>query len=65
MYFRTLLPYYNQVIKEENDYDNEIEWDSLSTTEQKKYKQMRKEVSKKMILFIKSETYPCIAYGCL
>ena len=60
MYFRTILPYYTHVIKEENEYDNEIEWNSLDATEQRKYKKMRKEVSKKMILFIKSKTYPCL-----
>jgi hypothetical protein len=40
------MPYYTQVIKHENEYDNEMEWDSLTTTEQQSYKKMRKEVSK-------------------
>jgi len=40
-----VVPYYIQRMKQENEDDNEISWKSLSLSEQKNYKKMRKEVS--------------------
>jgi len=45
IHFRTAVPYYNQLIKQEHDDDYEITWKSLSVTEKQSYNKMRKEVS--------------------
>ena len=44
-YFRTAVPFFTQLIKQDNIDDNEPTWKSLSITEQQSYKDMRKEVS--------------------
>jgi hypothetical protein len=47
VYFRTTVPYYTQIIKQEHEDDdeNETAWTSLSIGEQRNYQKMRKEVS--------------------
>ncbi len=42
IYSRKVMPYYTQFMKQETDDD--MQWQSLSTAEQKYYKKMRKEV---------------------
>ncbi len=42
IYSRKVMPYYTQFMKQETDDD--MEWQSLSTAEQKYYKKLRKEV---------------------
>ena len=45
IYFRTAVPYYNQIVRQETDDDSEPAWKSLSTSEKQNYKRRRKEVS--------------------
>lgn len=44
-FFRTAIPYYNQLVKQEAYDDSEPGWKSLSTTEKQNYTKRRKEVS--------------------
>lgn len=64
IHFRTAVPYYNQLIKQEHDDDYEITWKSLSVTEKQSYNKMRKEVSQFIISYWKNESNRLISnYG--